>query len=183
MISSTPGCRSAIYFWFSHSSHGRLSRLIGTLTRWHLHPAQWLHKLPDNVSFEEGSLCEPLAVALAGIERSGLRLGDPLLIWFVSLFELDRDVIDDFSVVRVPSVSLPSYLRAQPAPNPSSSRTSSKTASTSPSSSCPVSAPCSSRAARARRKWPNKLKLQLRVPLMLLSSALVLRAVFTLPFT
>jgi len=52
----------------------------GTLTRWHLHPAQWLHKLPDNVSFEEGSLCEPLAVALAGIERSGLRLGDPLLI-------------------------------------------------------------------------------------------------------
>ncbi|KAF5350241.1 hypothetical protein D9758_007830 [Tetrapyrgos nigripes] len=52
----------------------------GTLTRWHLHPAQWLHRLPDNVSFEEGSLCEPLAVALAGIERSGLRLGDPLLI-------------------------------------------------------------------------------------------------------
>lgn len=52
----------------------------GTLTRWHLHPAQWLHRLPDNVSFEEGSLCEPLAVALAGIERSGLRLGDATLI-------------------------------------------------------------------------------------------------------
>ncbi|KAF9482543.1 GroES-like protein [Pholiota conissans] len=52
----------------------------GTLTRWHLHPAQWLHPLPENVSFEEGSLCEPLAVALAGIERSGLCLGDPLLI-------------------------------------------------------------------------------------------------------
>ncbi|THU87991.1 GroES-like protein [Dendrothele bispora CBS 962.96] len=52
----------------------------GTLTRWHLHPAQWLHRLPDNVSFEEGSLCEPLAVALAGIERSGLRLGDPIVI-------------------------------------------------------------------------------------------------------
>ncbi|PFH51769.1 hypothetical protein AMATHDRAFT_46756 [Amanita thiersii Skay4041] len=52
----------------------------GTLTRWHLHPAQWLHRLPDNVSFEEGALCEPLAVALAGIERSALRLGDPVLI-------------------------------------------------------------------------------------------------------
>ena len=52
----------------------------GTLTRWHVHPAQWLHRLPDNVSFEEGALCEPLAVALAGIERSNLRLGDPLLI-------------------------------------------------------------------------------------------------------
>ncbi|KAF9530426.1 chaperonin 10-like protein [Crepidotus variabilis] len=52
----------------------------GTLTRWHVHPAQWLHRLPDNVSFEEGALCEPLVVALGGIERSGLRLGDPLLI-------------------------------------------------------------------------------------------------------
>ncbi|KAJ3986165.1 L-arabinitol 4-dehydrogenase [Lentinula detonsa] len=52
----------------------------GTLTRWHVHPAQWLHRLPDNVSFEEGSLCEPLAVALAGIERAGLRLGDPVVI-------------------------------------------------------------------------------------------------------
>lgn len=58
---------------------------LGTLTRWHLHPAQWLHRLPDTVSFEEGSLCEPLAVALAGIERSGLRLGDPLLIWYIFL--------------------------------------------------------------------------------------------------
>jgi len=52
----------------------------GTLTRWHLHPAAWLHRLPDNVSFEEGSLCEPLSVALAGIERADLRLGDPVLV-------------------------------------------------------------------------------------------------------
>ncbi|KAF9075335.1 chaperonin 10-like protein [Rhodocollybia butyracea] len=52
----------------------------GTLTRWHVHPAEWLHRLPDNVSFEEGSLCEPLAVALAGIDRAGLRLGDPVII-------------------------------------------------------------------------------------------------------
>jgi threonine dehydrogenase-like Zn-dependent dehydrogenase len=54
----------------------------GTLTRWHLHPAAWLHRLPDTVSFEEGSLCEPLSVALAGIERAELRLGDPVLIWY-----------------------------------------------------------------------------------------------------
>ncbi|KAG1906721.1 uncharacterized protein F5891DRAFT_1238810 [Suillus fuscotomentosus] len=31
--------------------------------------------------FHEGSLCEPLAVALAGIKRVGLHLGDPTLIW------------------------------------------------------------------------------------------------------
>lgn len=53
----------------------------GTLTRYHAHPSAWLHKLPDNVSFEEGSLCEPLAVALAGIERAGIVLGDPIAIW------------------------------------------------------------------------------------------------------
>ncbi|KAK8870089.1 hypothetical protein IAR55_000659 [Kwoniella newhampshirensis] len=52
----------------------------GTLTRYHNHPAAWLHKLPDNVSFEEGSLCEPLAVALAGLERANVRLGDPVVI-------------------------------------------------------------------------------------------------------
>jgi L-iditol 2-dehydrogenase len=32
------------------------------------------------LTYEEGALIEPLSVALAGIERSGLRLGDPLVI-------------------------------------------------------------------------------------------------------
>lgn len=53
---------------------------FGTMSRYHLHPAAWLHKLPDNVSYEEGALCEPLTVAMAGIYRSGLRLGDGVLI-------------------------------------------------------------------------------------------------------
>lgn len=52
----------------------------GTLRRYHVHPAAWLHRLPDNVTYEEGALLEPLSVALAGIDRSGLRLGDPLVI-------------------------------------------------------------------------------------------------------
>jgi L-iditol 2-dehydrogenase len=52
----------------------------GTLTRYHVHPAGWLHKLPPSITYEEGALLEPFAVALAGIERSDLRLGDPLLI-------------------------------------------------------------------------------------------------------
>ena len=54
---------------------------VGTLCRWHLHPAAWLHRLPDNLSFEEGALCEPLAAALAAIDRGGLRIGDSTLIW------------------------------------------------------------------------------------------------------
>ncbi|KAK4633051.1 L-arabinitol 4-dehydrogenase [Fulvia fulva] len=52
----------------------------GTLRRYHVHPEAWLHKLPGSISFEEGALLEPLSVALAGIERSGLRMGDPLVI-------------------------------------------------------------------------------------------------------
>lgn len=55
----------------------------GTLTRFLAHPAGWLHKLPDSVSFEEGAACEPLAVALAGLELADVRLGDPVLIWSV----------------------------------------------------------------------------------------------------
>lgn len=71
--------------WIAHHILDSLKSisLTGTLTRWHLHPAAWLHRLPDNVSFEEGSLCEPLSVALAGIERADLRLGDPVLVWCV----------------------------------------------------------------------------------------------------
>lgn len=36
--------------------------------------------MPETLSFEEGSLLEPLSVALAGIDRSGIRLADPLVI-------------------------------------------------------------------------------------------------------
>ncbi|KAF9520538.1 hypothetical protein BS47DRAFT_1370372 [Hydnum rufescens UP504] len=52
----------------------------GLLSRYHVHPAAWLHRLPPNISFEEGALIEPLSVALAGIERAKLALGDPVLI-------------------------------------------------------------------------------------------------------
>ncbi|WVO14626.1 hypothetical protein L204_102263 [Cryptococcus depauperatus] len=52
----------------------------GTLTRYHNHPAAWVHALPGNMSYEEGSLCEPLSVVLAGLERAQIRLGDPVVI-------------------------------------------------------------------------------------------------------
>ncbi|PLB51997.1 L-arabinitol 4-dehydrogenase [Aspergillus steynii IBT 23096] len=52
----------------------------GTLRRYHAHPSAWLHKLPSHLTFEEGALLEPLTVALAGVDRSGLRLGDPVVI-------------------------------------------------------------------------------------------------------
>ncbi|EXJ91146.1 L-iditol 2-dehydrogenase [Capronia coronata CBS 617.96] len=51
----------------------------GLLRRYVKHPAMWCHKIGD-MSFEDGSLLEPLSVALAGVERAGVRLGDPVLI-------------------------------------------------------------------------------------------------------
>jgi L-iditol 2-dehydrogenase len=40
----------------------------------------WCHKLPQALTFEDGALLEPLSVALAAVERAGLRLGDAALI-------------------------------------------------------------------------------------------------------
>ncbi|KAI6482764.1 hypothetical protein MCOR18_004468 [Pyricularia oryzae] len=47
----------------------------GTLQRYKVHPARWLHKLPDSLSYAEGALLEPLSVVLHGIRVAGLSLG------------------------------------------------------------------------------------------------------------
>ncbi|OJD35743.1 l-arabinitol 4-dehydrogenase [Diplodia corticola] len=52
----------------------------GLLRRYVNHPAIWCHKLPDNLTYEDGALLEPLAVALAGMQRANLQLGDPVLV-------------------------------------------------------------------------------------------------------
>lgn len=45
-----------------------------------MHPAKWLHKLPDNVSFAEGALLEPLSVVMHGVKTAGLSLGRGVVI-------------------------------------------------------------------------------------------------------
>ncbi|KAI7774005.1 hypothetical protein LA080_009469 [Diaporthe eres] len=47
----------------------------GTLQRYKVHPARWLHKLPDNMSFQDGALLEPLSVILSGLRVAELTLG------------------------------------------------------------------------------------------------------------
>ncbi|KAF9890548.1 hypothetical protein FE257_005679 [Aspergillus nanangensis] len=47
----------------------------GTLQRYKVHPAKWLHKLPNNISFNEGALLEPLSVVMRGMEVAKLTLG------------------------------------------------------------------------------------------------------------
>ncbi|KAI9705866.1 MAG: L-arabinitol 4-dehydrogenase [Candelina mexicana] len=51
----------------------------GLLRRYVNHPAVWCHKIGD-MSYEDGAMLEPLSVALAAMERSGVKLGDPVLI-------------------------------------------------------------------------------------------------------
>jgi len=52
----------------------------GTLTRYYVHAADFCHKLPDHVSFEEGALLEPLAVGLHACRRANITLGHRVLI-------------------------------------------------------------------------------------------------------
>ncbi|KAJ5815760.1 Polyketide synthase enoylreductase [Penicillium riverlandense] len=52
----------------------------GTIQRYKVHPAKWLHKLPGNVSFAEGALLEPLSVVMHGIKTAGLSLGRGVVV-------------------------------------------------------------------------------------------------------
>lgn len=65
------GCKSLV-FRSSPPSHGLLRRYVN-------HPAQWCHKI-GSLSFDEGALLEPLAVALTGVTRAGVQIGDPVMI-------------------------------------------------------------------------------------------------------
>ena len=51
----------------------------GLLRRYVNHPAVWCHKI-GHLSWEEGALLEPLSVALAGVHRAKVELGDPVLV-------------------------------------------------------------------------------------------------------
>ncbi|KAK3739023.1 hypothetical protein QZH41_010481 [Actinostola sp. cb2023] len=52
----------------------------GSLCRLYNHPADFCFKLPDHVSFEEGSLLEPLSVAVHACRRAGVTMGNNVLI-------------------------------------------------------------------------------------------------------
>jgi L-iditol 2-dehydrogenase len=46
----------------------------GTAQRYKVHPAKWVHKLPDNITYEQGALLEPLSVVMHGITSCGTSL-------------------------------------------------------------------------------------------------------------
>ncbi|XP_071954926.1 sorbitol dehydrogenase-like [Antedon mediterranea] len=52
----------------------------GNLCQFYTHPADFCYNLPDNISFDEGALLEPLSVAVYGCERGLVGLGSTVLV-------------------------------------------------------------------------------------------------------
>ena len=52
----------------------------GAFTPFFVADQQRVYKLPDNVTFEEGALVEPLAVAVHAVKKAGIRMGDTVAV-------------------------------------------------------------------------------------------------------
>jgi threonine dehydrogenase-like Zn-dependent dehydrogenase len=51
-------------------------RMEGAMTERIAHPIKWLHKLPDDMKWEDAAAVEPLSISLHGVHRTGLRGGE-----------------------------------------------------------------------------------------------------------
>ena len=63
----------AVRFWATPPIHGCLRETV-------VHPAQFTFKLPDNVSYGEGAMAEPLSVGLQAVKKAGIKPGDTTLV-------------------------------------------------------------------------------------------------------
>jgi D-xylulose reductase len=63
----------AVRFWATPPVHGCLRETL-------VHPAMFVFKLPENVSFDEGALAEPFAVGLHAARKAQIKPGDVALV-------------------------------------------------------------------------------------------------------
>lgn len=73
-------CSSGNYNLCADVKFSGVPPFSGSIRRWHVHRADFLHKIPDSLSFSDGALLEPLSVVLHGFERSPVRLGESTVI-------------------------------------------------------------------------------------------------------
>lgn len=73
-------CRDGRYNLCEDVAFSGVNLHAGTAQRYKCHPAKWVHKLPDNVTYAQGALLEPLSVVMHGIASCGLSLGRPAAI-------------------------------------------------------------------------------------------------------
>ncbi len=63
----------AVRFWATPPVHGVLRPTV-------VHPADFTYKLPDNVSFAEGAMVEPLAVGMHAANKAQIKPGDVAVV-------------------------------------------------------------------------------------------------------
>jgi D-xylulose reductase len=63
----------AVRFWATPPIHGCLRETV-------VHPARFVFKLPDNISYAEGAMVEPLSVGLQAVKKAGIKPGDIALV-------------------------------------------------------------------------------------------------------
>ncbi|MCG8480748.1 MAG: NAD(P)-dependent alcohol dehydrogenase [Spirochaetales bacterium] len=63
----------AVRFWATPPIHGCLRESV-------VHPAQFTYPLPENVSFEEGALVEPVAIGVHAAKKAAVQPGDEALV-------------------------------------------------------------------------------------------------------
>lgn len=87
-------------------------RAHGILREYVAHPAEMCFKLPDSMSFEEGALIEPLAVAMTAAREAGARIGQSAAILgggcigLVTLLALRAMGLDRITVVDLHDIRL-----------------------------------------------------------------------------
>nr|CDJ81398.1 Alcohol dehydrogenase GroES and Alcohol dehydrogenase domain containing protein [Haemonchus contortus] len=73
-------CKTGRYNLCSEMRFFATPPIDGSLARYIVHDADFCFKLPENVTFEEGALLEPLSVAVHACRRSGVQMGQRVLI-------------------------------------------------------------------------------------------------------
>ena len=63
----------AVQFWATPPVHGCLTPYV-------VHPAAFTFKLPDNVSFAEGAIVEPLSIGLQAAKKAAIKPGDVAVV-------------------------------------------------------------------------------------------------------
>lgn len=73
-------CREGLYNLCPEMRFFATPPIDGSLTTYVKHPADYCYKLPDNVSYEEGAMCEPLSVGVYACQRCKVQPESTILI-------------------------------------------------------------------------------------------------------
>ncbi|KAI9278914.1 chaperonin 10-like protein [Phascolomyces articulosus] len=73
-------CLDGRYNLCSNIIHRGTFPLHGLFAKYVTHPTAWLHRIPNHISYSEAALLDPLCIAIAAIDRSGVRISESLLV-------------------------------------------------------------------------------------------------------